>query len=188
MLCVKIKQARCTCFVTKESESCLVKAPAKQASESVLVVGELLCTGVQANTETHKEGNARNVLMLGIQHSSSRKSGEWRDSNLQQSSRLANLGSYKRHLKSFSRSKGLAKPEIHQFPAIRAASLNPRRSEECRPHTDTCLFWRSVAQKSCHANSPLALSRSFIRIGHRQSFCVEEFKIIVGFQQLHRTM
>ena len=35
----------------------LVKAPAKHASESVLVVGELLCTGVQANTErdTRKE-------------------------------------------------------------------------------------------------------------------------------------
>ena len=43
---------------TNESESCLVKAPAKHASESV-------CTGVQAYTERHKEGNARNVLMLG---------------------------------------------------------------------------------------------------------------------------
>ena len=38
---------------TNESESCLVKAPAKHASESVLVVGELLCTGVQADTERH---------------------------------------------------------------------------------------------------------------------------------------
>ena len=39
-----------------------------RASESVLVVSELLCTGVQANTERHtKERNARNVLMLGIQ-------------------------------------------------------------------------------------------------------------------------
>ena len=58
-----------TCFANKnESESCLVKAPAKHASESVLVVGELLCTSVQAKTrETHKEGHARNVLMLGIQ-------------------------------------------------------------------------------------------------------------------------
>ena len=44
---------------TNESESCVVKAPAKHACASVLVVGELLCTGVQANTEkTHKEGNA----------------------------------------------------------------------------------------------------------------------------------
>ena len=42
---------------TNESESCLVKAPAKHASESVLVVGELLCTSVHANTErqTRKE-------------------------------------------------------------------------------------------------------------------------------------
>ena len=40
-------------YDTNESESCLVKAPAKHASESVLVVGELLCTGVQANTERH---------------------------------------------------------------------------------------------------------------------------------------
>ena len=51
-----------------KSESCLVKAPAKHASESVLVVGELLCAGVQAkHRETHKDGNARNVLMLGTQ-------------------------------------------------------------------------------------------------------------------------
>ena len=55
-----------TFFDTNESESCVVKAPAKHASESVLVVGELLCTGVHANTERH-EGNARNVLMLKIQ-------------------------------------------------------------------------------------------------------------------------
>ena len=38
------------------------------ASESVLVIGELLCTGVQSKRrETHKERNARNVLMLGMQ-------------------------------------------------------------------------------------------------------------------------
>ena len=48
---------------TKESESCLVKAPAKHASESVLVVGELLCTGVQANTErpTRKRAKCAHV-------------------------------------------------------------------------------------------------------------------------------
>ena len=44
---------------TNESESCLVKAPAKHASESVLVVGELLCTGVQANTERHTRKETR---------------------------------------------------------------------------------------------------------------------------------
>ena len=46
-------------FDTNESESCLVKAPAKHASESVLVVGELLCTGVQANTERHTRKETR---------------------------------------------------------------------------------------------------------------------------------
>ena len=57
-----------TCFDKGKTESCLVKAPAMRASESVLVVSELLCTGVQANTERHtKERNAQNVLMLGIQ-------------------------------------------------------------------------------------------------------------------------
>ena len=51
-----------------KTESCLVNAPAMRASESVLMVSELLSTGVQANTERHtKERNARNVLMLGIQ-------------------------------------------------------------------------------------------------------------------------
>ena len=44
---------------TKESESCLVKALAKHASESVLVVRELLCTGVQANTERHTRKETR---------------------------------------------------------------------------------------------------------------------------------
>ena len=75
-----------------ESESCLVKAP---ASESVLVVGELLCTGVQANTERHTRKETREMCSCWgyKQHSPSRKSGEWRDSNFQQSSRLANLGS-----------------------------------------------------------------------------------------------
>ena len=46
---------------TNESESCLVKAPAKHASESVLVVGELLCTGVQANTERHTRKETREM-------------------------------------------------------------------------------------------------------------------------------
>ena len=46
---------------TNESESCLVKAPAKHASESVLVVGELLCTGVQANTERHTREETREM-------------------------------------------------------------------------------------------------------------------------------
>ena len=88
-------------YDTNESESCLVKAPAKHASESVLVVGELLCTGVQANTERHTRNETREMCSCWgyKQHSSSRKSGEWRDSNFQQSSRLANLGCWKRHLK-----------------------------------------------------------------------------------------
>ena len=51
-----------------KSESCLVKAPATHAGESVLVVSELLCTGgASKHRETHKEENTRNVLMLGIQ-------------------------------------------------------------------------------------------------------------------------
>ena len=48
-------------YDTNESESCLVKAPAKHASESVLVVGELLCTGVQANTERHTRKETREM-------------------------------------------------------------------------------------------------------------------------------
>ena len=31
----------------------------KHTSESVLMVSELLCTGVQGNTQEHKQGNAR---------------------------------------------------------------------------------------------------------------------------------
>ena len=44
-----------------ESESCLFKAPAKHASESVLVVGELLCAGVQANAERHTRKGTREM-------------------------------------------------------------------------------------------------------------------------------
>ena len=42
-----------TCFDKGKTESCLVKALAMHASESVLVIGELLCTGVKANAERH---------------------------------------------------------------------------------------------------------------------------------------
>ena len=45
---------------TNESENCLVKAPAKHASESVLI-GELLCTSVQANTERHTKKETREM-------------------------------------------------------------------------------------------------------------------------------
>ena len=57
-----------TCFDKGKSESCLVKAPAMHASESVLVVGELLCTGVQANTEIHTRNETREMCSCwGIQ-------------------------------------------------------------------------------------------------------------------------
>ena len=81
------------------------------------MVGELLCTGVHANTGRHTRKKTREMcLCWGYkQHSSSRKSGAW------------------------------------------------------------------LIQTSL-----LALSRSKIRIGCRQSFCVEEFIIIVGFQQLDK--
>ena len=54
-----------------KSESCLVKAPAMHASESVLVVGELLCTGVQANTERHTRNETRSffvTLLIHVNH------------------------------------------------------------------------------------------------------------------------
>ena len=61
-------------YDTNESESCLVKAPAKHASESVLVVGELLCTSVQTNTERHTKKEPREMCSCCgfTQHSSSR--------------------------------------------------------------------------------------------------------------------
>ena len=176
---VRIKQARCTCFCdTHESESCLVKAPAKYASESVLVVGELLCTGVQANTERHTRKETREMWSCWgyKQHSSSRKSGDWRDSNFQQSSRLANLGSKKKPLEILLTLKGLAKPLIRPLPAIRAVSLNARRDD-----TGDQLSRVRIIQTSL-----LAVSRSFTRMGYRQSFCAEESSIIVEIQQFAR--
>ena len=40
---------------------CLVKEPAEHTGESVLVVSELLCTGVQRNAQEHKQRNAREM-------------------------------------------------------------------------------------------------------------------------------
>ena len=57
-----VRHVCATCFDKGKSESCLVKAPAMHASESVLVVGELLCTGVQANTERHTRNETREMF------------------------------------------------------------------------------------------------------------------------------
>ena len=60
------KQARCTCFATQMSPKAVwSRAPAKHASESVLVVGEFLCTGVQANTERHKRRKRAKCAHVG---------------------------------------------------------------------------------------------------------------------------
>ena len=148
-----------------KSEICLVKAPARHASESVLVVGELLCTGVQANTERHTRKETREMWSCWgyKQHSSSRKSGEWRDST-----------------------------QIHPAPAARAVLLSARFRFSHRRKIDFKLTCDNTSDQLSKVRiiqaSLLALSRSFIRIGYRQSFCVEEFKIIVGFQQLDRIM
>ena len=62
-----------------------------------------LCTGVQANTERHTRKETREMCSCWgyKQHSSSRKSEEWRDSNFQQSSRLAKSGKLERTLEIF---------------------------------------------------------------------------------------
>ena len=52
-------------FDKGKTESCLVKAPAMHASESVLVVSELLCTGVQANTERDTRNETREMCSVG---------------------------------------------------------------------------------------------------------------------------
>ena len=162
-----------------KSESCLVKAPAMHASESVLMVGELLCTSVQANTETHTRTETREMCSCWgyKQHSSSRKSGEWRDSNFQQSSR------------SF---KGPAEPQIHPAPTARAVLLSARFRLSHRRKVVFKLTCDDTVDQLSRVRiiqaSLLSLSRSFIRIQYRQSFWVEEFKIIVGFQQLDRIM
>ena len=64
---------------TEESESCLVKAPAKHASESVLVVGELLCTGVQENTERDTQGRKR-AKCAHVGDTNNKYQVSWRDS------------------------------------------------------------------------------------------------------------
>ena len=66
MLNDTVEQVCDTVLDKGKSESCLVKAPAQDASESVLVVSELLCPGVQANTErdTDQKKRAKCVHVL----------------------------------------------------------------------------------------------------------------------------
>ena len=176
-----------------KSESCLVKAPAMHASESVLVVGELLCTSVQANTERHTRNETREMCSCWgyKQHSSSRKSGEWRDSNFQQLA-FGKSGKLEKTLENFLSFKGLAEPQIHPAPAARAVLLSARFRFSHRRKVVFKLTCDDTGDQLSRVRiiqaSLVALSRSFIRIGHRLSFCVEEFKIIVGKQQLDRIM
>ena len=62
MYSMTMSGTRATHVLTKaKSESCLVKAPAMHASESVLVIGELLRTSVQANAERHTRNETREM-------------------------------------------------------------------------------------------------------------------------------
>ena len=61
LVCSITMSNRCAHHVldTGISESCLVKAPAQHASQCVLVISELLCTGVHANTKMDTEQSKR---------------------------------------------------------------------------------------------------------------------------------
>ena len=61
VLNVDVRHVCDTCFDKGKTESCLVKAPAMRTGKSVLVVSELLCTGVQANTERHTRKEMREM-------------------------------------------------------------------------------------------------------------------------------
>ena len=48
-------------FLDRQSERCLVKAPAQHTSESVRVGSELWCTCVQTDKEGHRPRNEREM-------------------------------------------------------------------------------------------------------------------------------
>ena len=174
---------------TNESESCLVNAPAKHASESVNC-----CVQACKQTQRHTRKETREMCSCWgyKQQSSSRKSGEWRDSNFQQSSRLAKSGKLEKTLEISShveRPRNASDPSSSSDSrciAERAISiLVPKSVDFKRTHDDT---GDRLSRVQTTQRSPLALSRICIKLGYRQSFCVEESRIIVGTQQLDRIM
>ena len=74
-----------------KSESCLVKALAKHASESVLVVGELLCTGVQAKTERHTRNETREMCSCwGYKQQCTQQTKTWLETSLDRVAEMTN--------------------------------------------------------------------------------------------------
>ena len=93
---VRIKQARCTCFATQMSPRAVWSRRLRnmQVSRCQWSVNCCVQACLQTQRDTQGRKRVKKCSCWGYkQHSSSRKSGEWRDSNFQQSSRLANLGS-----------------------------------------------------------------------------------------------
>ena len=87
--------------------------------------------------------------------------------------------------------QGLAKPQIRSFPSIRAVSehailILARKNVDFKLTRDDTS--NQLSRARFIQTSLLALSRSFIRIGYRQSFCAEESRITVESQQLDRIM
>ena len=141
--------------------------------------------------ETHKETREMCSCWRYKQHSSSRKSGEWRDPTSNRA-RVWQIWEAKKTLEIFLTFKSLAKPQNpsnssdSRCIAERAISiLVPKNVDFKLTHDDT---GDRLSRVHTTQTSPLALSRSFIRIGYRQSFCIEESRIIVGIQQLDRIM
>ena len=97
-------------------------------------------------------------------------------------------GKLEKTLENISHSKGFTKPQINSAPAARAALLSARTRFPYRRNFVFKLTSDDTGDRLSRVciiqASLVALSRSSIRIGHRQSFCEEEFKIIVGFPQL----
>ena len=76
--------------------------------------------------ETHKEGDAWNVLMLGIQTTLITQIGRVARFKLPTKLALGKYGKLDKTLEIFLTFKSLAKPQIDPFPAIRAVPLKAR--------------------------------------------------------------
>ena len=77
-----VRQVCDTCFGQRQIRKlCGQGALRKHTSESVLMVSELLCTGVQGHTQEHKQGNAREMCScLKTVNTPPHVNLEWRDS------------------------------------------------------------------------------------------------------------
>ena len=153
-----------TCFDKGKTESCLVKAPAMHASESVLVIGELLCTRVQANAERHTRNETREVCSCwGYKQHCELEQLHLHLQNWHALSHNENPSNIL--LPSLSLTQQL--PPIHQLPHSAAAQIQLQCKQSSCPIIETGCSKNGIAQ-TCISGTLLRWNNAATLQLHRQ--------------------